>query len=197
MNYSKNKSIKWKWTNLKRILTLLCKKRWIVSKLRVQQYRFILNSVYLCEPFSFRYVWYKADNMNRCRKEPLIWKSLNCQAVRWGLLAVHEGLNGTRYFNWKLNIHHVYPQTELDCYLRSTLWSDNLSLLHSPHTNNPQYNTCMPAVTVSVQSWNSKKYSSIKGYCNILLTVPNLKHKLCYLQSYKEWTHTTDLSECE
>jgi hypothetical protein len=78
--------------------------------------------------------------------------------------------------------------------LSSTLWSNNLSLFHSPHTNNPQYNTRMSALTVSVQSLNSKKHHSIKGYCSMLLTVPDPKYKLCYLQSYKEWTHTTDLS---
>jgi len=74
INNSKNKNIQWKWTNLKRILTLLCKNMWIASKLSVQWYGFILNSVYLCEPFSFRYIWYRANNMNRCRKEPFIWK---------------------------------------------------------------------------------------------------------------------------
>lgn len=113
-------------------------------------------------------------------------KCLNCQSVSWGLMAIAWDTTE----NWTYIMFILRPSL-------TAIWAapcEVIIYLISFTTNNPEYKIRMSAQTVSVQSWNSHKYRSIKGYCNMLLTVPDPKHKLCYLQSYKEWTHTTNLS---
>jgi hypothetical protein len=178
MNNSKNKNIKWKWTNLKRILTLCVR---IGGLFQNSEYShkdsFFTVSIYLkllaLDVYDIeQIIWTYADRSLKNEKESQL-----------PVCKLRFSGRSTRYFHWKLHIHHGHPQAKLDCYLSSTLWSNNLSLFHSPHINNPHYNTRMSALTVSVQSWNSKKHHSIKGYCSMLLTVSDPKYKLCYLQS--------------